>query len=258
MSSYESILFLNSRVISFDLRGPWRRDPKNGVSRSKRLLKPQPIPHQHWAWEFRTSLTTDTKKSRDSKEAAVQLFLSATISLLKEKPILDITLQDIADRAGLNHGYVFRYFGTRLDLFFAVTEELAQLAEIAVASEMERRLQAGEAATPLNLSLVEFGRAYLRQRQAVIQYLVTAGVDPTRFSETSRKTTEYFAQQFVNLGMNERMAITQATKLSILLWAEGSVASIFGVRKNEADDIRALSLDMIVHANDISKRLGWG
>ena len=202
--------------------------------------------------------TTDTKKSRVSKEAAVQLFLSATISLLKEKPILDITLQDIADRAGLNHGYVFRYFGTRLDLFFAVTEELAQLAEHAVTTEIERRLQVGEAVIPLNFSVAEVGRAYLRQRQAVIQYLVTAGVDPTRFSETSRKTTEYFAQQFVNLGMNERMAITQATKLSILLWAEGSVASIFGVRKNEADDIRALSLDMIVNANDISKRLGWG
>lgn len=202
--------------------------------------------------------TADTKKSRVSKEAAVQLFLGATISLLKEKPILDITLQDIADRAGLNHGYVFRYFGTRLDLFFAVNEELAHLAEIAVASEVERRLQAGEAANPLDLSLVEIGRAYLRQRQAVIQYLVTAGVDPKRFGETSRKTTEYFALQFANSGMNERMAITQATKLSILLWAEGSVTSIFGVSKNEVNDIQALSMDMIVHANDISKRLGWG
>lgn len=202
--------------------------------------------------------TTDTKKSRVSKEAAVQLFLDATIALLKEEPILDITLQDIADRAGLNHGYVFRYFGTRLDLFFAVTEELAQRAEHAVTTEIERRLQVGEAVIPLNFSVAEVGRAYLRQRQAVIQYLVTAGVDPTRFSETSRKTTEYFAQQFVTLGMNERMAITQATKLSILLWAEGSVASIFGVSKNEAEDIRALSLDMIVNANDISKRLGWG
>lgn len=202
--------------------------------------------------------TTDTKKSRVSKEAAVQLFLGATISLLKEKPILDITVQDIADRADLNHGYVFRYFGTRLDLFFAVSEELAQLAENAVTNEIERRLQVGEAVIPLNFSLAEVGLTYLRQRQAVIQYLVTAGVDPTRFSETSRKTTDYFAQQFVNLGMNERMAVTQATKLSILLWAEGSVASIFGVRKNEADDIRALSLDMIVNANDISKRLGWG
>jgi len=200
---------------------------------------------------------TDTKKSRVSKEAAVQLFLDATIALLKEKPILDITLQDIANQADLNHGYVFRYFGTRLDLFFAVTEELARLAEHAVTTEIERRLHVGEAVIPLNFSVAEVGRAYLRQRQAVIQYLVTAGVDPARFSETSRKTTEYFAQQFVTLGMNERMAITQATKLSILLWAEGSVASIFGVSKNEAEDIRALSLDMIVNANDTSKRLGW-
>jgi AcrR family transcriptional regulator len=202
-------------------------------------------------------LTPATKKPRVSKEDAVQLFLDAAISILKEKAILDITLQDIADRADLNHGYVFRYFGTRLDLFFAVTEELAQLAENAVTSEIERRLLIGETVILLNFSLAEVGRTYLRQRQAVIQYLMTAGVDPTRFSETSRKTTEYFAQQFVNFGMNERMAITQATKLSILLWAEGSVASIFGVSKNEADDIRALSLDMIVHANDISNRLGW-
>ena len=33
------------------------RVPKNGVSRSKRLLKHPPVPHQHWAWELRTSLT---------------------------------------------------------------------------------------------------------------------------------------------------------------------------------------------------------
>jgi AcrR family transcriptional regulator len=200
---------------------------------------------------------TEAKKARVSREEAVQLFLNATMRLLEEKPILDITLQDIANKAGLNHGYVFRYFGTRLDLFFAVTEELARLAEYAVTNEIDRRSQMVEDVITLNFSVAEVGRAYLRQRQAVIQYLVTAGIDPTRFSETSRKTTEYFAQQFVNFGMNERMAITQATKLSILLWAEGSVASIFGVSKNEADDIRALSLDMIVHANDISNRLGW-
>ena len=31
--------------------------PKNGVSRSKHLLKPQPLPHQYWVLELRTSLT---------------------------------------------------------------------------------------------------------------------------------------------------------------------------------------------------------
>mgnify|MGYP007006546901 CR=1 FL=1 len=33
------------------------RIPKNGISRSKRLLKPQPLPHQYWGLELRTSLT---------------------------------------------------------------------------------------------------------------------------------------------------------------------------------------------------------
>ena len=33
------------------------RVPKNGVSRSKRLLEPQPLPHQYWGLELRTSLT---------------------------------------------------------------------------------------------------------------------------------------------------------------------------------------------------------
>jgi hypothetical protein len=33
------------------------RVPKNGVSRSKHLLKPQPLPHHHWGLELRTSLT---------------------------------------------------------------------------------------------------------------------------------------------------------------------------------------------------------
>ena len=37
------------------------------------------------------------KKPRVSKEDAVQLFLDATISILKEKAILDITLQDKAE-----------------------------------------------------------------------------------------------------------------------------------------------------------------
>lgn len=40
------------------------RVPKNGVSRSKRVLKPQPLPHQHWGLELRTSLTGATTMQR--------------------------------------------------------------------------------------------------------------------------------------------------------------------------------------------------
>ncbi len=40
--------------------------PKIGVSRSKHLLKPQPLPHQYWGLELRTSLT----KARDGAKFA--------------------------------------------------------------------------------------------------------------------------------------------------------------------------------------------
>jgi len=33
--------------------------PKNAVSRSKSLLKPRPLPHQHWGSEVRTELLPD-------------------------------------------------------------------------------------------------------------------------------------------------------------------------------------------------------
>ena len=44
------------------------RVPKNGISRSKRLLKPQSLPHQHWVLELRTSLT----KAEDGAKCAAK------------------------------------------------------------------------------------------------------------------------------------------------------------------------------------------
>ena len=196
-------------------------------------------------------------KPRVSKADSMQLFLDSTIRLIAKKPIPDITLHDIADDAGLNHGYVFRYFGTRLDLFFAVTEELARLAENAVSTEIEKRNSDRATILPLDLSIVALGRPFTLQRQAIIQYLVTSGVDPLRFSESSRKANVFFAQQLTTVGMSERMAMTQATILGILLWAENSVASIFGVTEDEKNDIQALSFDIILNAQDAEKRLGW-
>ena len=72
----------------------------------------------------------EAKPVRFSRAAATQKFLDATISLIAKKPIPDISLQEIAEITGLNHGYVFRYFGTRIDLFTAVTDELARLAQL--------------------------------------------------------------------------------------------------------------------------------
>jgi AcrR family transcriptional regulator len=90
----------------------------------------------------------ETKPVRYSRAAATQMFLDATISLIAKKPIPDISLQEIAEITGLNHGYVFRYFGTRIDLFTAVTDELARLAQAATQKEIEARVNAAKKLPP--------------------------------------------------------------------------------------------------------------
>ena len=45
------------------------RVPKNSVSRSKRLLKPQPLPHQYWGLELRASPT----RAGDGAECGAKL-----------------------------------------------------------------------------------------------------------------------------------------------------------------------------------------
>ena len=47
----------NDALLQIALENGSQGVPKNGVSRSKRLLKPQPRPHQYWGLELRTSLT---------------------------------------------------------------------------------------------------------------------------------------------------------------------------------------------------------
>jgi AcrR family transcriptional regulator len=76
------------------------------------------------------------KNARVSRDQAIAKYLEGTITLLDTRTVSDITVQEIATAVGLNHGYVFRYFGTRLDLLVAVTDELADRALLAVRTEM--------------------------------------------------------------------------------------------------------------------------
>ena len=201
--------------------------------------------------------TTGTKKSRVSKEAAVQLFLSATISLLKEKPILDITLQDIADRAGLNHGYVFRYFGTRLDLFAALADDLSQKIVEVVTAEQQRRKDADEPAANLDNSLVEIARPYFAKRGAIVQYLIICGIPKKRFAESTRLQIQLAVDNLMTLGVSERMATAQAIKLTALIWANGSYTEALGVTAAEIADVEAVAFAELRLAVKTAKELGW-
>ena len=197
------------------------------------------------------------KPTRVSRQEATQRFLDATIALLEVKPIPDISLQEIAEATSLNHGYVFRYFGTRLDLFTAVTDELARLGAEAGLSELQRRKDAGEDPYALNLNAMSIGRVYTLKRHKVIQYLVSCGVDPTRFGEKSRELISTVENQLVAMGMQPRMARAQAVKISVLIWASDFLLDIFGIDAEESADVQALTLDEIINHKTTTKRLGW-
>jgi AcrR family transcriptional regulator len=200
---------------------------------------------------------TSPKAPRVSREVAVTRFLDAVISLMDTKPIPDISIQEIADTVGLNHGYVFRYFGTRLDLFSSVTDELADRALAAVTTEMNRRRDSGETSNPGDLSLIALGRPFTMKRMSVIQYLTTCGVPPARFGPKSRDMIETSVQTLLAQGMSHKMAKAQAFKISIMLWAQQALSESFGVTSEEATELFFLTVDEITHTDESEKRLGW-
>lgn len=197
------------------------------------------------------------KNVRVSRDEAIAKFLETTINLLETRTVSDITVQEIATAVGLNHGYVFRYFGTRLDLLVAVTDELADRALFAVRTEMERRVAEG-VVTPLgDLSLVALGRPFTMKRAFLVQYLVSCGVPAERFGSKAREMNQTTVDTLTQQGISLRMAQAQAIKISVMLWAQISLAAQMGVSNEEANDLFFLTVDELNNPQESEKRLGW-
>lgn len=197
------------------------------------------------------------KNVRVSRDEAIAKFLETTINLLQTRTVSDITVQEIAAAVGLNHGYVFRYFGSRLDLLVAVTDELADRALFAVRTEMERRV-AEDVVTPLgDLSLVGLGRPFTMKRAFLVQYLVSCGVSAERFGPKAREMNQTTVDTLTQQGLSPRMAQAQAIKISVMLWAQISLAAQMGVSNEEANDLFFLTVDELNHPQESEKRLGW-
>jgi AcrR family transcriptional regulator len=197
------------------------------------------------------------KSVRVSRDQAIAKYLEGTIKLLDTRTVSDITVQEIATAVGLNHGYVFRYFGTRLDLLVAVTDELADRALLAVRTEMERRVAENVVSPPGDLSLIALGRPFTMKRTFLVQYLVSCGVPAERFGPKAREMIQTSIDTLLQQGVSLRMAQAQAIKVSVMLWAQVSLAAQMGVSNEEAADLFFLTVDELNHSQDSDKRLGW-
>lgn len=197
------------------------------------------------------------KPKRYSRAEATRMFIDAASKAMESKPLPDITMQEIADGIGLNHGYVHRYFGTRLDLFAAVADDLSQKIVDVVNAEQQRRVSQDKAAANLDNSLVELARPFFTKRGKIVQYLIICGVPQKRFAQSSRLQIQLAVDNLVAMGMSERMATAQAIKITALIWANGSYVEALGVTKSEAADVEAMTFTELQLAKKASKDLGW-
>ena len=73
---------------------------------------------------------TKTKKAergpRISAEERRELVVDVAVTEFARRGYHGTPTQDIADRAGISHAYLFRLFQTKADLFVAVTERCFQ------------------------------------------------------------------------------------------------------------------------------------
>ena len=196
-------------------------------------------------------------KSRVSRAEAVQRFLEAAISLIDQKPIPDISVQEIADTAGLNHGYVFRYFGTRIDLLIAVTEELAQRAKAVTLAEAQKREIESSKVARMDLTLLATGQEFRQKRMRVVMYLMSCGVDAKIFGPESRLVSMQMADELQKLGITRRTAEALALRSGVLVFASNFLTEAFGLTQQDIDDGQKISLHEIAQARDIQQALGW-
>ena len=200
---------------------------------------------------------TKTWSARVSRAEAVQRFLDATILLLATRPISEISVQEISDTAGLNHGYVFRYFGTRLDLFEAVTIEIAKRARAQIEAEAEKRKTKSRDFVSMDLSLIAAGQELTQLRMRVVMYLISCGVNAGKFGHESKLNILLFADYCESLGMSRRMAEALAVRSSALIFTNNFMSEAFGLTEQDVQDGLKLSLNEIARASETQKELAW-
>jgi TetR/AcrR family transcriptional regulator, repressor for neighboring sulfatase len=140
----------------------------------------------------------DTNLSLALGPRSAQRLLAATRELLAEKPAADVTVREIAARAGVQHTLIRRHFGSRDALLsLVVAETLSQFAEAvdaardlpgAVQTVLEqfstnRALASGMAVLVLGQGLSEIERFPLAD--ALERQLLLAGVDRARARDTA-------------------------------------------------------------------------
>jgi AcrR family transcriptional regulator len=179
-------------------------------------------------------------------EQAKQRLIEATIELLRTTDPYNVTVRDVASTAGLNLVHITRYFGSRAELLFAVTEEL------------HRRLVTRARTEVLDEPLRVFGFEEIPMRLGLMMALRSEGFDMTRFRASEQEIFAEFAGFLVRTRrLDPDVAEIQAFKVLLLLQALNLMGDAHGMPADKIAKMVVLARNEMDHADESARRLGW-
>ena len=114
-------------------------------------------------------IVSGERRARVAAPQAKAVMIEATISLLREIPVRELSTRKIEERAGLDRRAITRQFGGELGLFIATLEEL------------NRRSLERSKALPQDSS--NYMNEELKPRSDLFAFLILSGVDNGRLKE---------------------------------------------------------------------------
>ena len=183
---------------------------------------------------------------RIPREDGAELLVRAAIELAKEKPVAKVTVRDIASRAGLQTMHVKRYFGSRNDLFVAVSNHLMTRIVDALTDK------------PLDKVFPWLQRSQeVTLRLRIISHLIDEGVPPSRFSDDHTVYLRIAERIAVVNNVGSRTARTYAHVIQLVLQGNRLMGDVNGLTTRERSDIFELLALLSSSLPTVEKMLDW-
>jgi AcrR family transcriptional regulator len=190
-------------------------------------------------------------KSRIRRPDAEQALIAAVIELMDTLPIADITIHQIAQVAGVNFGYINRYFESRHNLFAAVTDVLADVgmaqlhSPITASPSAKRGSKKDSSPSDLEANRIAVTPIGVKRLQ-LIQYLVSAGVPTDRFVSKSKEAIDSAAAAAIQMGLDPEIARARVLHVIAMLWAKATLGPVLGI---SGDDLEEAFVSFFADAN---------
>lgn len=164
------------------------------------------------------------------KEATRTIILRAAADLIATRSIHEFTIQEVADRAGVSHRSVYRYFPTRealIEGLYGFAEDLLGPALIDTAPAIFEQV-------PLTVKVLEL---FDREPNVIRAYVIarlTTGYQPRARIRRTKSFETQFRRHFGSLSRGESLRIFAVLRLLLSSYAWLIFAEDFGLSGKES------------------------